>query len=125
LKKIQVKVNRPNFEFNPTRCTGTSVTGAPIATVDVLSGEDGSASQLTPYEVTGCEKIPFDAKLTAEVSGQGSQENGVTFTVKVENAFGHVNIAKTFLALPIALPSRLTTIQKACLQATFEESFPP
>jgi hypothetical protein len=126
LKQVHVSVDQENFEFNPTRCTGTSVTGAPIATVDTLTGaEGGSASQLTPYPVSGCEKIPFDAKLTAEVTGQGSKENGVTFTVKVENTFSHVNIAKTFLALPIALSSRLSTIQKACLQKTFDETFPP
>jgi hypothetical protein len=126
LKQVHVSVDQENFEFNPTRCTGTSITGAPIATFDTLTGEEeASVSQLTPYPVTGCDKIPFDPKLTAEVSGQGSKENGVTFTVKVENTFGHVNIAKTFLALPIALPSRLSTIQKACLQADFEKTFPP
>jgi hypothetical protein len=38
----------------------------------------------------------------------------------VEAARGQANIAKTFLQLPIALPSRLSTIQQACLAATFE-----
>jgi hypothetical protein len=126
LKAIHVKINRPSFEFNPTRCTGTSITGAPIAIADTLTGaEGGSASQLTPYPVTGCESLAFTPKLTASVSGQGSKENGVTFAVTVESHFGLANIAKTFLALPIALPSRLTTIQKACLVATFELTFPP
>jgi hypothetical protein len=38
----------------------------------------------------------------------------------VESTRGQANIAKTFLQLPIALPSRLSTIQQACLAATFE-----
>jgi hypothetical protein len=121
LKAVHVSVDAPNFEFNPTNCSGRSVTGAPIATSDTLTGaEGGSASQLTPYSVTGCQNLSFTPKFTASVAGQASKANGTTFTVKVESARGQANIAKTFLALPIALPSRLSTIQKACLAATFE-----
>jgi hypothetical protein len=126
LKTIRVDVNQKNFEFNPTRCSGRSITGAPIATgVSVTGAEGGGATSSAPYAVTGCDKLEFAPKLTAAVSGQGSKENGVTFAVTVESRFGEANIAKTFLTLPIALPSRLTTIQKACLLATFEQTFPP
>jgi hypothetical protein len=121
LKQVRVAVDAPNFEFNPTNCSGRSITGAPMAISDTLTGaEGGSASQLTPYPVTGCGSLAFTPKLTASVAAQASKANGTTFTVKVESSRGQANIAKTFLALPIALPSRLSTIQQACLAATFE-----
>jgi hypothetical protein len=121
LKMVHVSVDRPNFEFNPTNCSGSSDTGAPIAITDTLSGaEGGSSTHTTPYGVTGCSNLSFSPKLTASVVGPGSKPNGTTFTVKVEAAKGQANIAKTFLQLPIALPSRLSTIQQACLAATFE-----
>jgi hypothetical protein len=121
LKEVTVNVDRPNFQFNPTNCSGHSVTRDPMAISDTLNGaEGGISSQLTPYGVTGCASLKFEPKLTASVVGQATKENGTTFSVTVESKFGQANIAKTFLALPIALPSRLTTIQKACLVATFD-----
>jgi hypothetical protein len=121
LQQIHVTVDKPGFEFNPTNCSARSDTGAPMTINDTLRGaEGGSVSQSTPYGVTGCDGLVFTPKLTASVAGHASKANGTTFTVKVESARGQANIAKTFLALPIALPSRLTTIQKACLAATFE-----
>jgi hypothetical protein len=123
LKTVHVVVDRPNFEFNPTNCSGSSVTGAPLAINDTLSGDEGtSSSHSTPYAVTGCGNLAFTPKFTAEVKGPGSKLNGTTFTVKVESTRGQANIAKTFLQLPIALPSRLSTIQQACLAATFERN---
>jgi hypothetical protein len=40
--------------------------------------------------------------------------------VKVAEVAGQANIRSTVTSLPKALPSRLTTLQKACLAATFE-----
>jgi hypothetical protein len=123
LKRVIVNVDRPNFEFNPTDCSGHSITGAPTAISDTLTGaEGGSASAQTPYAVTGCASLNFTPKLTASVVGPGSKPNGTTFSVVVEAARGQANIAKTFLQLPVQLPSRLSTIQQACLAKVFEEN---
>jgi hypothetical protein len=109
VKRIDVTVDRPEFEFNPTDCEPMSVNGT-------LTGHEGaSASVSSPFKVTNCGALPFAPKLTASVSGQGSRVNGVTFNVKLESpGFGQANIHKVFLTIPKALPSRLTTIQKAC-----------
>jgi uncharacterized repeat protein (TIGR01451 family) len=123
LKQVIVSVDRPNFEFNPTTCAGRSVRGAATAITDTLTGaEGGSATQTTPYAVTGCGNLNFTPKLTASASAQGSKVSGTTFTVVVEAAHGQANIAKTFLQLPVTLPSRLSTIQQACVAKVFEEN---
>ena len=47
--------------------------------------------------------------------------NGTAFTVRLESAgLGQANIHKVILQLPKLLPSRLETLKKACLAATFE-----
>ncbi|MCW3019924.1 MAG: hypothetical protein JWN10_2232, partial [Solirubrobacterales bacterium] len=67
-----------------------------------------------------CAALAFAPKLTATVAGQGSKTEGTTFAVKIEfPGAGQANIHKVDLTIPSKLPSRLTTIQKACLEAVF------
>jgi uncharacterized repeat protein (TIGR01451 family) len=116
LKELEVSINREGFEFNPTNCgEGLKITGQ-------LTGyEEGSAAVSENYPLTGCNALPFEPKLTASVAAQGSKENGTEFKVTVESpGLGQANIHKVDLTIPSLLPSRLTTIQKACLAATFE-----
>lgn len=114
LKQINVTVDRPNFEFNPTNCTPMSVSGT---LTGVQGGSEGVSS---PFTVTNCAALPFKPKLSASTQGNATKANGASLTVRVESSPGQANIAKTKLVLPITLPSRLTTIQKACLDSVFE-----
>jgi hypothetical protein len=120
IKRLEVTVNRAGFEFNPTNCEPTSITGA--LTGYEPNGEATPATNVSsPFSVSGCASLPFAPKLTASVSGQGSKPNGVTFAVTTESAgLGQENIHKVDLTLPEVLPSRLETIQKACLEAVFD-----
>ncbi len=115
LKHIDVTVDRPEFEFNPTNCDAMSVTGT-------LGGAQGASESVSsPFQVASCAKLPFSPKLTASTEAQASKANGAALNVKVESAgLGQANIAKVDLQLPVALPSRLSTIQKACLEAVFK-----
>jgi len=118
LKAINVTVERPegkHFEFNPTNCSPLTIKGT-------LTGYEGASHPISePFEVANCATLPFAPKLTATTGAHGSKVNGSYFDVTVESAgLGQAGIHKLDLTLPEALPSRLTTIQKACLAAVFE-----
>jgi hypothetical protein len=114
LKQINVTVDRDDFQFNPTNCAQQSTTAT------IVGSKGASAAVSSPYGVTNCGALPFKPTLTASTKGNASKLNGAELRVKVTSAPGQANIAKTKLVLPIALPSRLTTIQKACPDTVFE-----
>ncbi len=115
IRKITVNVDRPNFEINPTSCAPKHIEGT-------LDGAEGASMPLSiPFQVGGCEHLPFAPVLSAAAQGHASKADGVSFVVKVTSAgLGQANIAKVSVQLPKQLPSRLTTIQKACPAAVFE-----
>jgi hypothetical protein len=114
IKDLQITVDRPGFQFNPTSCDPAQITGT-------ITGDEGATSGVSSrFQVGGCEGLPFAPKLTASVDGQASRSNGVTFRVNVESAgLGQANIHKVDLQLPNALPSRDSTLKKACVEAVF------
>jgi hypothetical protein len=117
LQTVNVTLNRPGFIFNPTNCSQQTVAGT------ITSAQGASVGVSSPFAVTGCRNLPFAPKLTASVAGHGSRASGTTFDVKLQSAgLGQANIHKVDLTLPNALPSRLSTLQKACLAAVFESN---
>ena len=115
IRRITVNVDRPEFEINPTSCTPKRIEGT-------LNGSEGASPPISiPFQVGDCEHLPFAPVLTASTTGHASKANGTSFIVKVRSpGLGQANIAKVSVQLPSQLPSRLTTIQKACPAATFE-----
>jgi hypothetical protein len=115
LQDINVMVDRPNFEFNPTSCDPMRIEGT------LVGAEGASESVSSPFQVQGCGGLPFAPRLTASAAGKGSKADGTSFAVTLESkGLGQANIAKVDLQLPTALSSRLPTLQKACLAAVFE-----
>jgi hypothetical protein len=114
LRTANVEINRPNFTFNATNCSPSSVSGS-------IGGSGGaSAAVSSPYQATGCGSLPFAPQFSASTQGQASKANGASLTVKVGYPQGnYANIKKVDVSLPKALPSRLTTLQKACTESQF------
>jgi len=113
LRTVNVTVDRPGFIFNPTSCSGQAVTAT------VASAQGGTVPVSSPFAVGGCASLPFKPSFAAFTQAKTSKAYGASLTVKVASSPGQANIAKVDLQLPQALPSRLTTLQKACTEAQF------
>ena len=118
LKQVTVDIDRPGFMFNPTNCDAQQITA-------VISGsEDAKANVASPLAVGGCKSLEFKPKFAVSTSGRTSKADGASLDAKLSYPAGSVgneaNIARVKVDLPKQLPSRLTTLQKACTAATFE-----
>jgi len=102
-----------DFTFNPTSCVQQQVTGV------VSSATGQSVDVASPFAPTGCGGLPFKPELSASTAGGTSKADGASLVVRIATKSGEANIAKTDLQLPLVLPSRLTTLQKACTEAQF------
>jgi hypothetical protein len=118
IKHVNVLINRPGFTFNPTNCNPLAITGA-------LHSTEGATQNLSvPFQATNCAVLAFKPKLQASTSGKASRANGAGLHVKLTYPAGpyDANIARVKVELPKALPSRLTTLQKACTAAVFDQN---
>jgi hypothetical protein len=117
IKAVNVTITREHFTFNPTNCSPLGITGS------ILGGEGASSPVSIPFQATNCATLAFGPKFSVSTSGKTSKANGASLTAKV--TYPNVpqgteaDIAKVKVELPRQLPSRLTTLQKACLAAQF------
>jgi hypothetical protein len=117
IQRVNVTVERQGgFTFNPTNCRKTAIGGA------LTSNEGSAAAVSTSFQVTNCASLAFKPKFTASTSGKTSRAGGASLKVKLTYPAGpfDANIAKVKVDLPKQLPSRLTTLQKACTAAVFD-----
>ncbi len=114
LKSIGVTINRRRFLSNPTNC-------GPLATDSVLTSTLGATDPLSsPFQVSGCGSLPFKPSFKAATSDRISKKNGAGLQVSLVQGAHEANIHSIVASLPIQLPSRLSTLQKACVGATFD-----
>jgi hypothetical protein len=118
VKKVNVLINRPEFSFNPTSCNPMSVNGT-------LSSTQGMTAQVSShFQVTNCAALAFNPAFKVSTSGKTSRANGASLDARLSFPStpqgSEENIARVKVELPKRLPSRLTTLQKACSAAVFE-----
>jgi hypothetical protein len=121
LRTVTVTVDRPGFMFNPTNCRRMSIDGV------IASAQGAAANVSSPFEVANCANLPFHPSFTVSTAGKTSKANGASLHVHLgthegptnTGAPGESNIAKVDVQLPVVLPARLPTLQKACTAAQF------
>ena len=119
IQHINATTTRSNFQFNPTNCSKMEVSGT-------IHSSEGSTDTIgVPFRVTNCPSLKFTPVFTASTSAKDSfNDLGASLTTKVTEPAGSLgvqaNLTKVKVELPVALPSRLTTLQKACVAKVFE-----
>jgi hypothetical protein len=117
IQHVNVLINRPGFTFNPTNCSPLSIGG------DLHSTEGATSNLSVSFQATNCARLSFKPQFKVATSGRTSRVKGASLHVKLaypKLPFGsQTNIAKVKVDLPRQLPSRLTTLQKACVDRVF------
>ncbi len=120
VRTVNVVIDREGFTFNPTNCGSMTIGGS-------VSSTEGSTKALSDhFQSANCAGLAFKPQFKASTSGKTSRAKGASLDVKLtypKAAFGsQANIAKVKVDLPKQLPSRLTTLQKACLASVFDQN---
>lgn len=114
ITRIVLNIDRQGFMFNPTSC-------APMATAGTVTSLAGSSIAVSlPFQALDCTKLAFTPKLTGITPAKTSLARGTSLHVKLRFGTGDANVGKLKIALPSQLPTRLTTLQKACRAAAFD-----
>jgi hypothetical protein len=114
VRTVNVSIDRANFMFNPTDCGPLTVGGS------LTSTEGATVGVSSPFEAANCANLPFHPVFTVSSQGKTSKKDGASLTVKTTYPAGtQTNIRSVAVILPKQLPARLTTIQQACPEATF------
>jgi hypothetical protein len=118
IKHVNVNITRQGFTFNPTSCNPMKVEGT------ITSAEGGSSTVSDPFQVTNCQALKFAPDVSFSTSGKTSKADGADLITKITYPSApqgtYANVGYVKVELPKQLPSRLTTLQKACTNAQFE-----
>jgi hypothetical protein len=122
LRTIDAVINRPEFMFNPTNCSPMSFSGTATST------EGTTAALESHFQMGSCQALKFQPDFKVSTSGRTSRANGASLIAKIVYPTGNLgsnqassqsNIQSVKVDLPKQLPSRLTTLQKACPAGVF------
>ena len=123
IREIDAVVDRPEFMFNPTDCKPMSFSGT------AYSIEGATAPLESHFQMGSCQALKFNPNFKVSTNGKTSRANGASLTAKIVYPVGNLgfnqassqsNIKSVKVDLPKQLPSRLTTLQKACPAKIFE-----
>jgi uncharacterized repeat protein (TIGR01451 family) len=114
LKTVNLNIDRPGFVFNPTSCEALAIDGT-------LTSTGGATAPVSSrFQAADCARLAFKPKLTALTHARTSKADGAYLHVRLVTQPGQANIAKVKVDLPRQLPSRLSTLQRACVAAVLE-----
>jgi hypothetical protein len=114
MKTLSIAINAQGFLVNPTNCSA-------LATNTTLMSSLGATQALaTPFQATNCSALAFKPKFGASSNAKTSRANGAALVTNVNIPSGaQANFKSVLVTVPKQLPSRLSTLKNACLEAVF------
>jgi hypothetical protein len=126
VQTVNVTVGQEDdFTFNPTNCNPLTINGT------LTSTENTQGAVSSRFQAANCATLPFKPAFTVSTQANTSKADGASLKVNVafphpgpgtSSQPGEANIHSVKVELPKALPSRLTTLQKACTAKQFAEN---
>ena len=120
VRSIALKLDRPDFTLNPTSCDPLAITGTATSAL-------GQAAPLTqPFQVGGCNSLPFKPKLSLQLKGKTKRTSHPTLIANLSAKPGEANIARAQVKLPKAAFLDNAHIGTICTKVQFAaKSCPP
>ncbi len=125
LREIDAVIERPEFMVNPTNCNPSEFSGTAYGTAPPGQNEPNSEAHISShFGVGACQALKFAPSIAFSTNGKTSKADGADLITKLtypsapQGTYADIGYVK--VELPKALPSRLTTLQKACTQKQFE-----
>jgi hypothetical protein len=99
VRRIDVKLDRPDFMLTPTSCAQKSVDAL------LTSKESVLANASFNYQVSGCESLPFDPQMQLELVGRRHMRDGGHPGIRavVTQQAGEANISGAEVRLPLSI----------------------
>ena len=94
VRSITVKLDRPDFTLNPTRCTPMA------AKLGVTSLAGASAPAEYPFQVFGCGKLGFRPKISMRLLGSSRRRGHPALRTVMTVPRGNANLARVTVTLP-------------------------
>jgi hypothetical protein len=94
LRSIALRMDRPDFTLNPTSCDPMALTG------NATSPFGQAAALSSPFQVGGCQALPFKPKLALSLKGGTKRGDNPALKAVLTAKPGEANIGKAVVALP-------------------------
>jgi hypothetical protein len=126
VRDIRVYMDRHDFTLNPTDCAAKNITDAIVGSGSNYANpaNQDTVNVNTPFESVDCSSLGFKPVFKAVTSGKATRKNGTSLHVSLTYPSApqgtQSDIKSVKVDLPKQLPSRLTTLQKACPSKVFE-----
>jgi hypothetical protein len=112
-RSIRVELDRPDFALNPTNCD-------PLSTDATITGDEGGVAVLSShFQVGNCAILPFEPKLSLNLSGGVKRRGHPALRAVLTAAPGEANLAATAVTLPANELLDNAHIGTVCTRAQF------